>query len=190
MRFFAGMHVPRCHVNTTLSNTIFSREYQLFACWLKMFFWIRVEKSMLSVHLVLEICGLKVVVSFNFAPSAPHVKRRVKSCEPRAAAASLSGLARWGLNNMDDCWRHIWIHIVDSCDCEIIGNQCYFRSPFYRYSSVLKHLSCQKIICSKRRHIIDDIYQINLVLIWCITRVTAVQLQFWSDLRWPAFTGP
>ena len=88
MRFFAGMHVPRCHVNTTLSNTIFSREYQLFACWLKMFFWIRVEKSMLSVHLVLEICGLKVVVSFNFAPSAPHVKRRVKSCEPRAAAAT------------------------------------------------------------------------------------------------------
>ena len=87
MRFFAGMHVPRCHVNTTLSNTIFSREYQLFACWLKMFFWIRVEKSMLSVHFVLEICGLKVVVSFNFAPSAPHVKRRVKSCEPRAAAA-------------------------------------------------------------------------------------------------------
>ena len=42
---------------------------------------------MLSVHLVLEICGFKVVVSFNFAPSAPHVKRRVKSCEPRAAAA-------------------------------------------------------------------------------------------------------
>ena len=89
MRFFAGMHVPRCHVNTTLSNTIFSREYQLFACWLKMFFWIRVAKSMLSVHLVLEICGLKVVVSFNFAPSAPHVKQRVKSCEPRAAAASI-----------------------------------------------------------------------------------------------------
>ena len=90
MRFFAGMHVPRCHVNTTLSNTIFSREYQLFACWLKMFFWIRVAKSMLSVHLVLEICGLKVVISFNFAPSAPHVKRRIKSCEPRAAAANLS----------------------------------------------------------------------------------------------------
>ena len=88
MRFFAGMHLPRCHVNTTLSNTIFSREYQRFACWLKMFFWIRVAKSMLSVHLVLEICGLKVVVSFNFAPSAPHVKRRVKSCEPRAAAAT------------------------------------------------------------------------------------------------------
>ena len=44
---------------------------------------------MLSVHLVLEICGLKVVVSFNFAPSAPHVKRRVKSCEPRAAAATV-----------------------------------------------------------------------------------------------------
>ena len=43
---------------------------------------------MLSVHLVLEIYGLKVVVSFNFAPSAPHVKRRVKSCEPRAAAAT------------------------------------------------------------------------------------------------------
>ena len=42
---------------------------------------------MLSVHLVLEICCLKVVVSFNFAPRAPHVKRRVKSCEPRAAAA-------------------------------------------------------------------------------------------------------
>ena len=42
---------------------------------------------MLSVHLVLEICGIKVVVSFNFAPSAPHVKPRVKSCEPRAAAA-------------------------------------------------------------------------------------------------------
>ena len=51
---------------------------------------------MLSVHLVLEICGLKVVVSFNFAPSAPHVKRRVKSCEPRAAAAT-NGLshAHW-----------------------------------------------------------------------------------------------
>ena len=94
MRFFAGMHVPRCHVNTTLCNTIFSREYQLFACWLKMFFWIRVEKSMLSVHLVLEICGLKVVVSFNFAPSAPHVKRRVKSCEPRAAAATVGPC--WG----------------------------------------------------------------------------------------------
>ena len=43
---------------------------------------------MLSVHLVLEICGLKLVVSFNFAPSAPHVKQRVKSCEPRAAAAT------------------------------------------------------------------------------------------------------
>ena len=95
MRFFAGMHVPRCHVNTTLSNTIFSRKYQLFACWLKMFFWIRVAKSMLSVHLVLEICGLKVVVSFNFAPSAPHVKRRVKSCEPRAAAAN--GGSTWSV---------------------------------------------------------------------------------------------
>ena len=81
--FFAGMHVPRCHVNTTLSNTIFSREYQIFACWLKIFFWIRVEKFMFSVRLVLEICGLKVVVSFNFAPSAPHVKRRIKSCDPR-----------------------------------------------------------------------------------------------------------
>ena len=53
----------------------------------KMFFWIRVEKSMLSVHLVLEICGLKDVVSFNFAPSAPHVKRRVKSREPRPLLA-------------------------------------------------------------------------------------------------------
>ena len=88
MRFFAGMHVPRWHVNTTPSNTIFSREYQHFACWLKMFFWIRVEKFMLSVRLVLEICGIKVVVSFNFALSAPHVKRRVKSCEPSAAAAT------------------------------------------------------------------------------------------------------
>ena len=88
MRFFAGMHVPRCDVNTLLSNTIFSREYQLFACWLKMFFWILVEKFMLSVRFVLEICGLKVVVSFNFALSAPHVKRRVKSCEPSAAAAT------------------------------------------------------------------------------------------------------
>ena len=39
-----------------------------------MFFWIRVEKFMLSVRLVLEICGIKVVVSFNFALSAPHVK--------------------------------------------------------------------------------------------------------------------
>ena len=81
-RRYARAEVP------TLSNTIFSREYQLFACWLKMSFWIRVEKFMLSVHLVLEICGLKVVVSFNFAPSAPHVKRRVKSCEPRAPAAT------------------------------------------------------------------------------------------------------
>ena len=43
---------------------------------------------MLSVRLVLEICGIKVVVSFNFALSAPHVKRRVKSCEPSAAAAT------------------------------------------------------------------------------------------------------
>ena len=61
-----------------------------------MFFWIRVEKSMLSVHLVLEICGLKVVVSFNFAPSAPHVKRRVKSCEPRAAAANCGLVMLYG----------------------------------------------------------------------------------------------
>ena len=53
-----------------------------------MFFWIRVEKFMLSVRLVLEICGIKVVVSFNFALSAPHVKGRVKSCEPSAAAAT------------------------------------------------------------------------------------------------------
>ena len=90
MRFFAVMHVPRCHVNTTLSNTIFSREYQLFACWLKMLFWIRVEKFMLSVHLVLEICGLKTVGSFNFALSAPHVKRRVKSCESSAAAVTIA----------------------------------------------------------------------------------------------------
>ena len=90
MRFFAGMHVPRWHVNTTPSNTIFSHEYQHFACWLKMFFWIRVEKFMLSVRLVLEICGIKVVVSFNFALSAPHVKRRVKSREPSAAAAITS----------------------------------------------------------------------------------------------------
>ena len=127
MRFFAGMHVPRCHVNTTLSNTIFSREYQLFACWLKMFFWIRVEKSMLSVHLVLEICGLKVVVSFNFAPSAPHVKRRVKSCEPRAAAATVSHQTalrnimfrsrEWStclLNWEKNIWLFIW-HITEHC---------------------------------------------------------------------------
>ena len=97
------MHVPRCHVNTTLSNTIFSREYQLFACWLKMFFWIRVEKSMLSVHLVLEICGLKVVVSFNFAPSAPHVKRRVKSCEPRAAAATYNLGHSFNMSSLHVC---------------------------------------------------------------------------------------
>ena len=45
MHFFAGMHVPRCDVNTTLSSIIFSREYQLFAYWLKMYFWIRVENS-------------------------------------------------------------------------------------------------------------------------------------------------
>ena len=42
---------------------------------------------MLSVRVILQICGLKVVVSLNFALSAPHVKRRVKSCEPSAAAA-------------------------------------------------------------------------------------------------------
>ena len=69
--FFRRYALAEVPCNTTLSNTIFSREYQLFACWLKMLFWIRVEKSMLSVHLVLEMCGLKVVVSFNFAPSAP-----------------------------------------------------------------------------------------------------------------------
>ena len=54
-----------------------------------MFFWIRVENFMLSVRLVLEICGLKVVVSFNFALGTPHVKRRVKCCEPSAAAATI-----------------------------------------------------------------------------------------------------
>ena len=43
---------------------------------------------MLSFRLVLEICGLRVVVSFNFALGTRHVKRRVKSCEPSAAAAS------------------------------------------------------------------------------------------------------
>ena len=105
MRFFAGMHVPRWHVNTTPSNTIFSREYQLFACWLKMFFWIRVEKFMLSVRLVLEICCIKVVVSFNFALSAPHVKRRVKSCEPSAAAATISLIS---------CHNHIEVSINSS----------------------------------------------------------------------------
>ena len=47
---------------------------------------------MLSVSLALEICGLKVGVSFNFALSAPHVKRRVKSCEPSAAAATQGSL--------------------------------------------------------------------------------------------------
>ena len=68
----------------------------------KCFFWIRVEKFMLSVRLVLEICGIKVVVSFNFALSAPHVKRRFKSCEPPAAAASYSRLtSNYGLRTMD-----------------------------------------------------------------------------------------
>ena len=67
MHFFARMHVPRCHVNTTLSNTIFSREYQLFACWLKCFFefvlkssccqsvyFLRYVASKLSFHSILH----------------------------------------------------------------------------------------------------------------------------------------
>ena len=73
MRFFTGMQVPKCLVNTMLSNTILSCDYQLFAYWFKMFFWIRVKKSMLSLHAVLEICGLKIVISLNFALNSPHI---------------------------------------------------------------------------------------------------------------------
>ena len=87
MSFFAGMHGPRCHVNTTLSDKIFLCEYQRFACWLKNIFLIHVQKFMLPIYIVLEICGLKIVVSFNFVLSAPHVKRHVKSSVPQAAAA-------------------------------------------------------------------------------------------------------
>ena len=120
-RFFAGMHVPRCHVNKTLSDTIFLCEYQRFACWLKNIFWIRVQKFMLPIHIVLEICGLKVVVSFNFALSAPHVKRRVKSCEPRAAVANK------GLLSLD--YFHATSSLKNIQHCNIKRDLCCATLP-------------------------------------------------------------
>ena len=77
-----------------------------------MFFWIRVEKFMLSVRLVLEICGLKVVASFNFALSAPHVKRRIKSCEPSAVAATYVDAMSLKQPYVDYSWI-VWQPYVD-----------------------------------------------------------------------------
>ena len=61
----------------------------------EIFFWIRVVKFMLPIHIILEICGLKSVVSFNFALSALHVKQCVKSCEPRPLPV-VSDSGHWG----------------------------------------------------------------------------------------------
>ena len=75
----------------------------------KWFFLIRVQKFILSIHVVLEICGLKVAVSFNFALSAPHDKRCVKSCVPRAAAATGVPARILALVNLVNQWLKYWL---------------------------------------------------------------------------------
>ena len=98
-----------------------------------MFFWIRVEKSMLSVYLVLEIYGLKVVVSFNFAPSAPHVKRRVKSCEPRAAAATIYTYSLTCIDVMHmytHIFKYMWFYQFYSESDTICTTNAYFKTVF------------------------------------------------------------
>ena len=49
-------------------------------------FLIHVQKSKFSICAVLEIRGLKVVISFNFALITPQVKQHIKYCEPWSAA--------------------------------------------------------------------------------------------------------
>ena len=116
-----------------------------------MFFWIRVEKFMLSVHLVLEICGLKVVVSFNFALSAPHVKRRVKSCEPSTAtatdydsfsSAAVVDIRMWFIFSQ---WEN---HVSVPCKRKLhfIEFLCrYLQEGMFKHISVL--LVCDKVSC-------------------------------------------
>ena len=68
---------------------------------------------MLPIHAVREIYCLKIVVSFNFALSAPHVKWRVKSCKPRPAQpptclnSSNLTFEVWLINFQ--WWTRIWL---------------------------------------------------------------------------------
>ena len=59
--------MPSWHVSTTVRILFFSSEFQFFVYLLKYVFLIHLEIFMVLFHVVIEIFGIKIAVSFNLA---------------------------------------------------------------------------------------------------------------------------